>query len=243
MEIQRYREARRDRGLAVLEGFQPLKHAARFGADILDVVTADAQRFNALVRALAPDLASMLPQPPRLVDATTFSKLAPAPPRTGVIAIARRPENRLDAALAADAPIVFLEMPARLENIGTAVRVAAAAGTAALLTTGTHDPWHPSALRTGVGLHYAMQVARVDGLPDGERPVIAFDPDGEPLAPGVSLPSRPILAFGSERAGLGEAVLERAALVLRIPMRAGVSSLNLATAVAIALFALSWTRA
>src|SRR5690606_8353590 len=114
-------------------------------------------------------LPALLPAPPRVVDAGMFATLAPAPPQTGVIAIARRAASRLDAALRSEAPIVFLQEPARLENIGATVRIAAAAGAAAVLTTGTHDPWHPSALRTGVGLHYALEVARVDALPAGDR--------------------------------------------------------------------------
>nr|MBA3583830.1 rRNA methyltransferase [Gemmatimonadota bacterium] len=44
------------------------------------------------------------------------------------------------------------------------------------------------------------------------------------------------LAFGSERRGLSGAILDRADLVVGIPMREGVSSLNLVTAVAVALY-------
>ena len=47
---------------------------------------------------------------------------------------------------------------------------------------------------------------------------------------------RAILAFGSERRGLGPALLARAERRIAIPMRAGVSSLNLACAVAIVLY-------
>ena len=39
--VQRFRAARRDRGLAVLEGFHALKHALRFGAEIVEAVAAD----------------------------------------------------------------------------------------------------------------------------------------------------------------------------------------------------------
>ena len=46
-----------------------------------------------------------------------------------------------------------------------------------------------------------------------------------------------MLAFGSERHGLDAALLERADARVGIPMRPGVSSLNLATAVAVALYA------
>jgi TrmH family RNA methyltransferase len=139
--------------------------------------------------------------------------------------------------------VLFLEQPMNLFNVGAAIRVAAAADAAALLTTGPHDPWHPNALRGAAGLQFALPVARVEALPAvGERPLVAIDPEGEPLTPGA-LPPRALLAFGSERHGLTPALREQAELRIRIPMREGVSSLNLATAVAVVLYAAYYGRA
>lgn len=132
--------------------------------------------------------------------------------------------------------VVFLERPSHHGNVGAAVRVAAAAGAAGVLTSGSLDPWHPHALRGSAGLHFALAVARVDDLPSSDRPVVAFDPDGDPLG-GAPLPARGVLAFGSERRGLSARLLARADHRVAIPMRPGVSSLNLATAVAVALYA------
>ena len=53
----------------------------------------------------------------------------------------------------------------------------------------------------------------------------------------ATLPDDAVLAFGSERHGLGAALLARADARVGIPMRPGVSSLNLATAVAVVLYA------
>jgi RNA methyltransferase, TrmH family len=105
-----------------------------------------------------------------------------------------------------------------------------------VLTTGMHDPWDPAALRGSAGLHYALPVARVDAVEPRGRPLLAVDPEGEPLD---TIPARAVLAFGSERHGLGDDLLARADGRMRIPMRPGVSSLNLATAVAVVLFARS----
>jgi len=114
--------------------------------------------------------------------------------------------------------------------------VAAAADAAGVFTTGDNDPWHPDALRGAAGLHFALPVARVEGLGESDRPLVAIDPGGEDLRPS-ELPPRAILAFGSERYGLSDALLESADARLGIPMRDGVSSLNLATTVAAVLFA------
>jgi TrmH family RNA methyltransferase len=118
------------------------------------------------------------------------------------------------------------------------VRASAPAPAAAVLTTGGHDPWHPDALRGSAGLHYALPVARLpSGLPPTlSRPLLALDPAGDPLDP-ATLPPRAILAFGTERHGLSAELLARADARIAIPMRPGVSSLNLATSVAAVLFA------
>jgi TrmH family RNA methyltransferase len=120
-------------------------------------------------------------------------------------------------------------------NMGACVRVAAAADAAGVLTTGENDPWHPEALRGAAGLHFALPVAAVEGLPVGDRQLVAIDPDGEDLG-AVEISPRAILAFGTERYGLSPELLARADARAAIPMREGVSSLNLATAVAAVLF-------
>jgi TrmH family RNA methyltransferase len=237
--IRRYRAARRDPQLAVLEGFHALKHALRFGAEIVEAVADDRARLRELAAELAPDLGDALAERTAPVAPELIAELVPQAPRTGVVAIARRPQVDLSAVLAAKdpAPLVLLEDPRTMGNMGACVRVAAAADAAAVLTTGPNDPWHPDALRGAAGLHFALPVTGVEELPANDRPLVAIDPDGEDLRP-AELPPRAILAFGTERYGLSADLLDRADARLGIPMRPGVSSLNLATAVAAVLFAL-----
>ncbi|HKY60078.1 MAG TPA: TrmH family RNA methyltransferase [Gemmatimonadota bacterium] len=239
---ERFRSARRDPGLVVLEGFHPLKHALRFGASVLEAVTEDADRVLTLAADLAPDLTGRLRDLLVEVPPGAFRTLVPSPPSTGVVARARRPPADTGTVLGADpeAPIVLLERPSRLGNLGAAVRVAAAAGAAGVLTVGESDPWHPDAIRGAAGLQFALPVARTDELPPPDafaaRRLVAIDPGGEPLEPEM-IPVRAVLAFGSERSGLSEALLRRADDRLALPMRPGVSSLNLAAAVAAVLYA------
>jgi RNA methyltransferase, TrmH family len=243
--VERFGAARADRGLAVLEGFHALKHALRFGARVEAVATSDADALERLAAALAPDLAGAFRARAEVVAPDVLRTLAPRTPATRVVAIARRPAVDPAAVLAApDGSVVLLEDPRHLGNVGAVVRVAAAAGAAGVLTTGPRDPWDPAALRGSAGLHFAVPVARcaLDAVEGGGRPLVALDPGGAPLRPGA-VPARAVLAFGSERHGLGEALLARAAARLAIPMRPGVSSLNLATAVAVALYAGGLARA
>ncbi|HSZ13072.1 MAG TPA: TrmH family RNA methyltransferase [Solirubrobacteraceae bacterium] len=243
--IPRYGRARRDPQLAVLEGLHPLKHALRFDADVLEAVTRDADELARLAAQLAPDVAARMLALAREIEPKVFDQLAPLAPSTGVIALARRRpiEPAAVLALPSPAPVVVLEDPRDLGNMGACVRVAAAADVAGVLTSGSHDPWHPDALRGAAGLHFAMPVARLDALEqlcalarEHERPLLALDPDGEPLEP-AQLPARAVLAFGTERHGLSPELLASADARVSIPMRAGVSSLNLATSVAAVLFA------
>lgn len=233
----RFRTARRDPGLTVVEGFHALKHALRFGAELVEAVAVDPAALEAMAAELAPDLAGQLADRVEPIEKGELAGLVPLVPHTGVVAIARRPRVDLDAALGdpAPAPAVLLEQPRNMGNIGACIRVAAAAGAAALIATGENDPWHPDAVRGAAGLQFALPVAAVESLPESDRPLLAIDPEGEELAP-ERLPARAVLAFGTERHGLSSEVFERADARVSIPMRAGVSSLNLATSVAIALF-------
>jgi TrmH family RNA methyltransferase len=239
--IPRFGRARRDPTLAVLEGFHPLKHALRFGATVLEVLTRDAAALRRLTDELAPELSERVSSLAREIDPAVFDRLAPLAPATGVMALAERAPVELAAVLAQErsAPVVLLEDPRDLGNLGACVRVAAAADAAGVLSSGSHDPWHPDALRGAAGLHYAVAVARLGSLEElqsSKRPLLALDPEGAPLEPG-RLPPRALLAFGTERHGLSQQLLERADARIAIPMRAGVSSLNLATSVAAVLFA------
>lgn len=207
-----------------LSGFHALKHALRFGAVIERVAAPDPRAVVALAERLAPDLVTTLAA---LVEVDAALE--------DVEAIALRPVVELATVLAARGPVVLLERPTHLGNLGAAVRVAAAAGAAGVVTTGPADPWHPQALRGAAGLQFALPVVRLDALPESPRPIVALDPAGEPLAPGA-VPEDAILAFGSERSGLSPTLLARAVRRLAVPMRPGVSSLNLATAVAVTLY-------
>lgn len=255
---ERYRAARRDPGLTVLEGLHALKHALRFDAEVLDARTPEPGALRELAEELAPDVADRIVELAATVEATTFARLAPSPHPTGLIALARRPKTSITATLADPGPdpIVLLERPTHHGNIGAVVRVAAAAGTAGVLVTGRHDPWHPASIRGGAGLHFALPVLSLDAdgleaVAGSDRSIIVLDPEGVPLpgpgtagrehdhatpAPGI-IPARAVLVFGSERTGVSDGLLARADRRFAIPMRPGVSSLNLATAVAIALYA------
>ncbi|WP_316771676.1 TrmH family RNA methyltransferase [Streptomyces sasae] len=223
----------------LLDGFHALKHALRFGAEVPVAVTTDREATLALAADLAPDVRDALAALLTEVTAESYAKLVARPHPTGVAALAVRPSREANlralARVPRTAPIVVLDEPRNLGNAGAVIRLAAGFGATGVITTGTLDPWHPTVVRGGAGLHFATAVERltVAELPQG--PLFALDPEGEDVR-GTKLPDDAILAFGSERTGLSPELRARADHLLRLPMRPQVSSYNLATSVAMTLF-------
>lgn len=233
--VARVRSARRDPAAVRLEGVHALKHAVRFGADIEVVVSPDVAVLQRLLAELAPDV--VLPVAPIAVDGDTWAGLVGRELPSPSLAVARRPAVAAHPGPDVAGRLVVLERPRHLGNLGAVVRVAAAAGAAGVCVLGEADPWHPTAVRAGAGLQFALPACgRVDDLPELGRPLVALDPGGVDLGAGRLPPDAAVL-FGTERGGLGDALRARADLVVRIPMRPGISSLNLATAAAIVLYA------
>ncbi|MDX1691401.1 MAG: TrmH family RNA methyltransferase [Acidimicrobiia bacterium] len=216
----------------VVEGFHALKHAIRFGARLREVACSDAGTLEALAGDLAPDVTETLEEAATVVGPDVFSRLAPRPHPTGVVAVADRPSPGR-ALERRRGRVVVLERPRRPNNVGASVRVAAAAGAAGVVVVDGADPWHPEAVRTGAGLQFALDVTLVPAFPPTPLTVVAMDPDGDPT---LDVPADAAICFGTEREGLSAALRDRADRVVALPMRSGVSSLNLATAVAATLY-------
>ncbi|MCC3768981.1 RNA methyltransferase [Streptomyces sp. UNOC14_S4] len=223
----------------LLDGFHALKHALRFGADVRLAVCDDKAVALGLAAALADDLTEVLGERLVEVPARSLRDLLPRVHPTGVAALAARPSRRknLDSLSRAPrrAPVVVLDNPRNLGNVGAVVRLAAGFGATGVVTTGDMDPWHPNAVRAGAGLHYATAVEHLPlpELPPG--PLYALDPEGDDIRT-VDFPDDALVAFGSERHGISPELRERATRLVALPMRPQVSSYNLATSVAMALF-------
>ncbi|AZM90004.1 MULTISPECIES: TrmH family RNA methyltransferase [Streptomyces] len=236
-DVQRqWRECAERSDVVLLDGFHALKHALRFGAEVLAVIADEPGRVRELAAGLAPDVEEAVA---RLVRQGALKELLPRTHPTGVAALAVRPGREAGRAALArmprPAPVVLLDNPRNLGNVGAVVRLAAGFGATGVVTRGDLDPWHPNVVRAGAGLHYATTVDRLEleELPPG--PVYALDPEGEDIR-ALALPDDALLAFGSERHGISPELRARADHLVSLPMRPQVSSYNLATSVAMTLF-------
>lgn len=208
-----------------LEGFHAVKHALRFAPSLVRSVTvASVPAAADLCDELAPDVRGSL-----LALAVQGEVDHP----TGVRGTADRPAADRSVLTSRDAPLVLLDDPRHPGNAGAAIRVAAAAGASGVAFLGALDPWHLAVVRGSAGLHYALPVLSCS-LSDLSGEVLGLDAEGEPLS---SVPPGCVLVVGSERAGLSDPVRGRADRLVSLPMRPGVSSLNLATALSAALYA------
>lgn len=238
--IDLFQKARGDDSLAVIEGVQALKHAQRFNADIQLYITCDIELLKTLLTELANDVKDSILENTTEVSEKTFNKLSPRPHRTKFIALAKR--RAYDISKIDDKkPIILLEEPRDLENIGAVIRVSAAADAGAVIITGPLDIWHPAIIRGAAGLHWALPVLNCknpSSLQGQEsRLIISLDPTGEIITK-AKIPNNSILIFGTERHGISQKFLAKSDKIVRLPMKSGVSSLNLATSVAATLYQL-----
>ncbi|SDD28261.1 TrmH family RNA methyltransferase [Actinokineospora iranica] len=145
--------------------------------------------------------------------------------------------------------VAVLEGVGDHENLGALFRNAAALGVdAVLLAPGCSDPLYRRSVRVSMGHVLAVPFAPIEPWPDGVKwlrdsgfRVLALTPraDSVPLSDAVGPGERVAVLLGSEGPGLTDAAIDAADAAVRIPMAGGVDSLNVATAAAVAFYALN----
>ena len=163
-----------------------------------------------------------------------------------VIALFHRPARPSVAELGANSNrLVIVEAVDNPTNVGSIIRNAAALGWDGLILDHTSaDPLARRSLRVGMGTVFSLPHARTTNLAGELRSLTGFelyamtpDPDATELGRVVA-GERVGVMIGSERSGLSDELLDLATPV-RIPMAAGVDSLNAAAATAVACYALA----
>lgn len=174
--------------------------------------------------------------------------------RGALAAMARLPLPSVADLLPGAARIVVLENVNSHTNLGAIFRCAAGLGMdAVLLNASCADPLYRRSVRVSMGEVFALPYARFASWPGGLDElaaagfaVLALTPDesAEPIdevaARTGSDDEKLALLLGAEGRGLSTRALSMARRV-RIPMSAGVDSLNVAAAAAVACYALRRT--
>jgi tRNA G18 (ribose-2'-O)-methylase SpoU len=166
--------------------------------------------------------------------------------RGALASLERRPLPAVADVLAGARSVLVLEDIVDHTNVGAILRSGAALGfDAVLLSPRCADPLYRRAIKVAMGAVFTMPWTRLpdwyDALPDlsaaGFTTVaLTLAPDSTPLEDAVAGVDRLALVLGSEGHGLSprwERSADRRAI---IPMRAGIDSLNVAAATAVACY-------
>ncbi|WP_194422392.1 TrmH family RNA methyltransferase [Microbacterium abyssi] len=168
----------------------------------------------------------------------------------GALASMHRPgQPRLGDILRDARTVLVLEDLIEHTNVGAAFRAAAGLGADAVIVTARcADPLYRRSVKVSMGTVFQVPWTRIDDWDDALRTLresgfelaaLALSDDAVPLdAYAAARPERVALVLGTEGDGLSRTALDAADAVVTIPMRGGVDSLNVASAAAVALWAL-----
>jgi tRNA G18 (ribose-2'-O)-methylase SpoU len=200
---------------------------------------------EASLRALGMPLAAISADVPIYVCETAeFASITGFTLHRGCLALAQRPHARSAPDIIENANLlVVLEGVADPDNIGSVFRNAAAFGADGVLLSPTCcDPLYRKAIRTSMGAVLRVAYARLENWPSDLALLTTHGFTLMALTPKAAIdlntcarPRRTALLVGSEGPGLTTRVEAMADSAVRISIRDGVDSLNLATATGIAL--------
>lgn len=233
-------------GRIALEGAFLIERAVSAGLAIEELYCVPAREAWARrLLAEGPD--------PRVLPEAEISASAGYPFHRGALAFARRPRAKKPSDfLPPIGPSTLLVLPeiGDPENLGAAVRNAAAFGCSGLLLGPSGpDPLCRRVLRVSMGAALTLPFARLAG-PEELAPLVGdysyltaacvLDPGARDLR-SWKRPERLALVFGNEAFGISGRWLEACRERLTLPMLGGTDSLNLAAAVAVFLYALQYS--
>nr|WP_216652738.1 RNA methyltransferase [Nocardioides sp. zg-1308] len=240
VELRKSLEA--EHGLFLAEGEKVVRRALEAGHEARSFLMAP-RWLDGLVDVLAGSEGTCFVMPEPLIEQVTGFHVH----RGALASLHRRPLPTVEEVLAGARSVLVLEDLVDHTNVGAAFRSGAALGfDAVLLAPRCADPLYRRAVKVGMGAVFATPWTRLpdwyDALPDlsgrGFTTVaLTLSADSVPIEDAVAGVDRLALVLGSEGHGLStrwETSADRRAI---IPMRAGIDSLNVAAAAAVACYA------
>ncbi len=230
---------RREQSRFLLEGTHLLQEACAVGYPLETVCCTPAwlEAHTQLGQQL-----SSLGLRVELVSEAVLQAMATTVHPDGVVAIVKRmPPVVAERPLQLGVALETLQDPG---NLGTVIRTAAAAGTDRLwLSADSVDLDHPKVLRASAGQWFRLPMtvsqnlaAEIQQLQQAEVQIVATLPTTELLYWQVDFTRPTVVLLGNEGAGLSESLAALAAVAVKIPLAAGVESLNVGIAAALILY-------
>jgi TrmH family RNA methyltransferase len=242
------KRAGRDKsGRFLAEGAQAVREALKHGqVHELFVTSTAADRNPELVSAAAD-----LDVPVSPITDKAAAGLSETVTPQGIVAVCDLLDVPLDEALGSSPDLVaVLVGVSDPGNAGTVIRVADAAGAAAVVLAGdTVDPHNGKCVRASTGSVFHLPLARsrntaavLDACRAAGLRLLAADGHATADLDAADLSRPTAWIFGSEAHGLDPEVLDVMDEVLSVPIYGAAESLNLATAAAVCLYASARTH-
>ena len=233
-------KARHEQNLFLLEGTHLLESACSHNCALTTLCyTQQWQQRHPQLCHRAVSLA----QRSELVTETVVAAMTTTVNPNGVVAIAPRSWNHQPTATNFELGLAVerLQDPG---NLGTIIRTAAAVGVDSLwLSADSVDPDHPKVLRASAGAWFQVKMAVFENLncvltqaQEQGIQVVATSLQATCKYWEVDLKQPTIFVVGNEGAGLSADLLSQAHQQVKIPLRPGVESLNVAVATALLLY-------
>jgi 23S rRNA (guanosine2251-2'-O)-methyltransferase len=229
----------------ILSRLHPVEEAVASRPREIEWVAVDANRRDPRIRRLL-DLCRRHRVPVRRADRAGLDRIAGGPGHQGVAARisagAYREESDALGGSAGSRFLLVLDGVQDPQNLGAVLRVAEAAGAGVVVPERGSAPLSEAVSRSSAGAVERVPVFRagnlrrfLDRLKDQGFRVVGLDPAGSSLY-AEDLTGDLALVLGSEGRGIRRLVREGCDLVVSLPMRGRVASLNVSTAAAAAAF-------
>lgn len=242
VELRKHLEA--EHGLFLAEGEKVVRRAVEAGYDARSFLMAP-RWLDGLADVLERSDAPCYVLSEALAEEVTGFHVH----RGALASLRRRPLPSVDAVLDGARSVLVLEDLVDHTNVGAILRSGAALGfDAVLLAPRCADPLYRRAIKVAMGAVFSLPWTRLpdwyDALPDlGTRGfttvALTLAPDAVPIEEAVAGVDRVALVLGSEGHGLSARWEESADRRAIIPMSAGIDSLNVAAATAVACYVTS----
>lgn len=240
----RDRSERDRRNVCVLDGLKLCRDAVRNGVILKQLWLSDSssEKYSSVLEPVISASEEVF-----IVTDSAAKKFSETVSPQGVMAMAERPENVSAGRLTETDRVLGLCGVQNPENVGGAIRTAAALGFKNIVVShDCADPWSPRSVRAGAGTQLNCQILITDDFlttvkelrRDGFRTIAsALHMDSVSVVESKR-DGKIFLAVGSEGSGLPEDVINACSEIIHIPLDEGVESLNAAAAAAIMMWEL-----
>lgn len=242
-KLRRARERARESAFLV-EGFRELSRAVEGGIGLEALFVCPDRWTGRSEPALVHQVASAGTRI-SVLSLRAFESIAIQDDPDGLLAVASRPDVSLrqQPAVAIGALFVAAEGIERPGNLGTIVRACVAADVSGLILCDPQvDVFHPEVVRASVGTLFSLPLSVV---PTGEFVgwarsagvrLVVTTPAANDYYWQADVCGSTALVVGSEKRGVGEAMLAGADQLVRIPMSDRIDSINVGVAAGVVLF-------